>query len=67
VCQSLILLIAEARATGKYDEIVFTKGGDRFAGNCPEAAILAENNVAIVDGLGAKTHNSSDYAIKKIA
>jgi len=65
VCQSLVLLIEEAKKTGKYDEIIFTKGGDRFAANCPEAAILAENNVAIVDGLGAKTHNSSDYAIKK--
>lgn len=66
VCQSLVLLIKEARETGKYDEIIFTKGGDRFASNCPEAAILAENNVKIVDGLGAKTHNSSDYAIKKV-
>ncbi|MBP6921685.1 adenylyltransferase/cytidyltransferase family protein [Candidatus Gracilibacteria bacterium] len=67
VCQSLVLLIEEAKKTGKYDEIIFTKGGDRFAANCPETAILAENNVAIVDGLGAKTHNSSDYAIRKQA
>ncbi len=66
VCQSLVLLIKEARESGKYDEIIFTKGGDRFASNCPEATILAENNVKIVDGLGAKTHNSSDYAIKKV-
>lgn len=66
VCQSLVLLIQEARESGKYDEIIFTKGGDRFASNCPEATILAENNVKIVDGLGAKTHNSSDYAIKKV-
>lgn len=65
VCQSLVLLIQEARESGKYDEIIFTKGGDRFASNCPEASILAENNVKIVDGLGAKTHNSSDYAIRK--
>lgn len=65
VCQSLVLLIEEAKKSGKYNEIIFTKGGDRFAWNCPEAAILAENSVAIVDGLGAKTHNSSDYAIRK--
>lgn len=67
VCQSLIALIQEARESGKYDEIIFTKGGDRFASNCPEATILADNNVKIVDGLGAKTHNSSDYAIKRSA
>lgn len=65
VCQSLIALISEARSSGNYDEIIFTKGWDRFASNCPEAAILAENTVAIVDGLGAKTHSSSDYAIRK--
>lgn len=60
VCQSLIALIHEARTSGKYDEIIFTKGGDRFATNCPETSILIENNVAIVDGLWAKTHSSSD-------
>lgn len=65
VCQSLTALISEARASGKYDEIIFTKGGDRFAYNCPETSILTENNVKVVDGLGAKTHSSSDYAIKK--
>lgn len=65
VCQSLVALIAEARSSGKYDAIIFTKGGDRFASNVPEYAILMENNVRIVDGLGAKTHSSSDYAIKK--
>lgn len=66
VCQSLVALIAEARSSGKYDEIIFTKGGDRFASNVPEYTILIENNVRIVDGLGAKTHSSSDYAIKKL-
>ena len=39
MCQSLVLVIKEAKESGKYDEIIFTKGGDRFASNCPEAAI----------------------------
>lgn len=33
--------------------------------NVPEAVVCSEFGVKIVDGLGAKTHNSSDYAIKK--
>jgi nicotinic acid mononucleotide adenylyltransferase len=66
VCVSLRALIEEAKATGKYDEIIFTKGGDRFAGEIPEGPILAEFGIKIVDGMGEKTHNSSDYAIKKV-
>ena len=65
VCASLKALIDEAKASGKYDEIVFTKGGDRFASEIPEAVLLRAEGVAIVDGLGAKTHNSSDM-IKKV-
>lgn len=60
VVESLRTLIAEAKASGKYDEIIFTKWGDRFASEIPEAKLLREEGVAIVDGLGAKTHNSSD-------
>jgi hypothetical protein len=65
VCASLKALIDEAKASGKYDEIIFTKGGDRFASEIPEAVLLRAEGVAIVDGLGAKTHNSSDM-IKKV-
>lgn len=61
VCKSLDTVISEARASGQFDEIIFTKGGDRFASEIPEAAILATHGVKIVDGLGAKTHNSSDF------
>ena len=64
VCQSLEFLIGEAKSSGKYDEIIFTKWGDRFANEIPEAKILRDHSVRIVDGLGAKTHNSSDF-IKK--
>lgn len=66
VCQSLVALINEARSSGRYEQIIFTKGGDRFAANCPETPILTENHVKVIDGLGAKTHSSSDYAIKKV-
>lgn len=65
VCVSLRALIEEAKSTGKYDEIIFTKWGDRFAGEIPESVVCNEFGVKIVDGLGEKTHNSSDYAIKK--
>lgn len=67
VCVSLRALIQEAKNTGKYDEIIFTKGGDRFAGEIPESVVCNEFGVKIVDGLGEKTHNSSDYAIKKVS
>lgn len=40
VCASLRALIAEAKSSGKYDEIIFTKGGDRFASEIPEAVLL---------------------------
>ena len=61
VCKSLDMVIQKARASGQSDEIIFTKWGDRFASEIPEAAILASHGVRIVDGLGAKTHNSSDF------
>ncbi len=67
VCESLRALILEANASGKYSEIIFTKGGDRFAGEIPESVVCNEFGVKIVDGLGEKTYNSSDYAIKKIS
>ena len=60
VSESLKFLIAQAKASGKYDTIVFTKGWDRFATEIPEAKILREEGVRIVDGLWAKTHNSSE-------
>lgn len=65
VCASLKALIDEAKSSGKYTKIIFTKGGDRFASEIPEAVLLRNEGVAIVDGLGAKTHNSSDF-LKKV-
>lgn len=41
-------------------EIIFTKGGDRFANKIPEKVVCDSLDIKIVDGLGLKTHNSSD-------
>lgn len=65
VCRSLEYVIATAKSTGKYAKIIFTKWGDRFAREIPEAQILSAHGVEIRDGLGAKTHNSSDF-VKKV-
>jgi len=64
VCASLDQLITELKARPDVGEIIFTKGGDRFAHEIPEREILASHGVRIVDGLGAKTHNSSAYVPK---
>lgn len=60
VCASLKVLIDEAKMSQKFSEIIFTKWGDRFASEIPEAILLRSEGVRIVDWLGAKTHNSSD-------
>ncbi|MDD2916412.1 MAG: adenylyltransferase/cytidyltransferase family protein [Candidatus Gracilibacteria bacterium] len=64
VCASLKHLIHEAKTSGGYEKIIFTKGGDRFATEIPEAILLRSEGVDIVDGLGAKTHSSSDFVTK---
>ena len=64
VCQSLKYIIQEAKSSGKYEKIIFTKGGDRFAKEIPEANLLREEWVEIIDGLGAKNYNSSDFITK---
>jgi len=61
VCVTLKKVIKEAQATDGVDKVVFTKGGDRFANEIPERAILDQYGVDIIDGLGGKTHNSSSY------
>lgn len=64
VCESLRILISEAKMSGKYEEIIFTKWWDRFASEIPEAILLRNEGVRIVDWLWAKTHNSSDLVNK---
>ncbi len=61
VCETLRQTLTEIAARPDITEVVFTKGGDRFAHEIPEAAILAEHGVAIVDNLGAKIYSSSSY------
>jgi mannose-6-phosphate isomerase len=51
----------EQEISGGNLEIIFAKGGDRISSNIPERQILEELNIKIVDGLGAKTHNSGNY------
>lgn len=61
VCDTLQKILKELRERDDIDEIIFTKGGDRFAYEIPERAILEKYDVQIVDGLGAKSHSSSSY------
>lgn len=61
VCETLRQTLAEIATRSDVSEVIFTKGGDRFANEIPEAAILADHGVAIVDNLGAKIYSSSSY------
>lgn len=60
VCLSLETLIQEAQSIPEVSRIIFTKGGDRFAHEIPEKTVCDRFGVKIIDGLGSKTHNSSD-------
>jgi cytidyltransferase-like protein len=60
VCVSLENIYSIIHGIDPNAEIIFTKGGDRFASNIPERQICETLGIEIVDGLGAKTHNSSD-------
>ena len=50
VCKSLVAL----------KPTIFAKGGDRFSYEIPESKTCRENNIQIIDGLGAKIQSSSD-------
>jgi hypothetical protein len=47
-------------------QIIFGKWWDKFASNIPEVGVCRELGITIKDGLGNKTHNSSDYRAKRI-
>jgi mannose-6-phosphate isomerase-like protein (cupin superfamily) len=65
VCKTLTQVITDLRNEhGDTCEIIFTKGGDRFANEIPERVVCEEFGVRIVDGLGLKTHNSSSYVAR---
>lgn len=61
VCQTLKNVVEYYRAINHQSQFVFAKGGDRFSSNTPEKIVCDELGIILVDGLGAKTHNSSDY------
>ena len=63
VCQS-IRYIYNAISPDKDTKIIFAKGGDRMADEIPERKICEKLSIQIIDSLGAKTHSSSDYALK---
>ena len=67
VCQSLVELSKNARDLhGENVKVIFAKGGDRSISEVPESQICRENNILMIDGLGTKTHNSSDFIKKSI-
>lgn len=61
VCQTLEKIILEIRDLYPAAKIIWTKGGDRFSVEIPETPICEKYGVQQVDGMGLKTHNSSDY------
>jgi len=63
VCESIRSVVERC---SPHSEVIFAKGGDRFADNIPEVDVCKELGVEIVDGLGKKIHNSSKYRIAAI-
>lgn len=67
VCESIKKITDLIRKEyGAETKIIFGKWGDRFANNIPEVQVCKDCNIEIRDGLGSKTHNSSDYRTKII-
>lgn len=64
VCKSIELVFDSIKSANPDAEIIFTKGGDRFANEIPEKQICEKLGIRIIDGLGEKTHHSSNI-IKK--
>jgi nicotinic acid mononucleotide adenylyltransferase len=65
VCETIKLFHDKIKSLDPESEIIFTKGGDRFANEIPEKVVCDSLGIKIVDGLGLKTHNSSDMINKK--
>jgi len=66
VCESIeTVVLNEKMDLGEDTKFIFAKGGDRFVGNIPEVEVCNKLGVKIVDGLGAKTHNSTEFRNKK--
>jgi cytidyltransferase-like protein len=65
VCETIQLLYNKIKSLDPESEIIFTKGGDRFANEIPEKMICDSLGIKIVDGLGDKIYNSSDMISTK--
>ncbi len=65
VCETIKLFYDKIKSFDPESEIIFTKGGDRFANEIPEKAVCDLLGIEIIDGLGLKTHNSSDIVKHK--
>ncbi len=59
VCKTLNNLVLAIRNIDSEAEIIFTKGGDRFADHILEKEICDSLGIKIIDSLGEKTHHSS--------
>jgi cytidyltransferase-like protein len=59
VCKTLNNLVLAIRNIDSEAEIIFTKGGDRFADHILEKEICNSLGIKIIDSLGEKTHHSS--------
>jgi hypothetical protein len=67
VCASIRAIVDKIHKEYWSDtQIIFGKWGDRFASNIPEVGVCRELGITIKDGLGNKTHNSSDYRAKRV-
>ena len=60
VCETIKLFYNKIKTLNPESEIIFTKGGDRFANEIPEKHICNSLGIKIIDGLGEKIYNSSD-------
>ena len=65
VCKTIQLLYNKIKSLDPESEVIFTKGGDRFANEIPEKMICDSLGIKIVDGLGDKIYNSSDMISTK--
>lgn len=59
VCKTLNNLFLAIKNIDSEAEVIFTKGGDRFADNILEKEICDSLGIKIVDNLGDKIHHSS--------
>jgi cytidyltransferase-like protein len=66
VCQSIKHITTQYKTLYPDCSFVFAKGGDRFASNTPEYKVCQELGIKLIDGLGQKTHNSSEYVKKRL-